>query len=167
MSSIYTQPPAEKPKAPLYKRKGFWIGVAVLVVVGSVANAVDGHSGKDTDAKPKPAVTVTETATPAAPATPAEEEPSAPAAEETPAAAVEPATENGDLPDMVGMSHQAAQDAAQAAGFFNLREEDASGADRMLLWDRNWKVCRQEPAPGSNALEKTITLYSVKTDESC
>ncbi|MEI5011685.1 hypothetical protein RB196_34440 [Streptomyces sp. PmtA] len=65
------------------------------------------------------------------------------------------------------MNHQDAQDTAQAAGFFNPREKDASGMERLLVLDRNWKVCKQEPAPGKHAAEKTITLYSVKADESC
>ncbi|MDQ0840509.1 hypothetical protein [Streptomyces sp. V1I6] len=39
--------------------------------------------------------------------------------------------------------------------------------ERLLILDSNWKVCKQEPAPGRNGVEKTITLYSVKSDESC
>lgn len=83
--------------------------------------------------------------------------------EEAPAAAVK----TGTLPNLVGMNHQLAQDTAQAAGFYGLREKDASGMERMLMLDRNWKVCRQEPAPGKHGVEITVTLYSVKNEESC
>lgn len=79
----------------------------------------------------------------------------------------EPATETAKLPNLVGEVHQYAQDKAQAAGFYNLAEEDASGEGRMLLWDRNWKVCSQDPAPGTYSVDTTVTLSSVKEYEDC
>lgn len=53
------------------------------------------------------------------------------------------------VPNVVGMNHQSAQDALQAAGFYNLAEEDATGQGRLLVWDRNWQVVAQVPASGS------------------
>jgi hypothetical protein len=70
------------------------------------------------------------------------------------------------VPDVVGMTHQYAQDEMQAAGLYNLDERDATGQDRVLLWDRNWVVVSQDPAPGTQVDENaTITLSSKKEGE--
>lgn len=66
-------------------------------------------------------------------------------------------------PDVVGMSHQGAQDALQEAGLYILDEEDATGQGRMLLYDRNWVVVEQDPPAGTRVSEdETITLRSKK-----
>jgi hypothetical protein len=70
------------------------------------------------------------------------------------------------VPDVVGENHQYAQDTLQAAGLYLLKEEDATGQGRMLMWDRNWEVVEQDPAPGSKVTEDTtITLRSQKIGE--
>lgn len=76
--------------------------------------------------------------------------------------------ERRELPQVVGLDHQLAQDTMQAAGFYNLVEYDASGQNRSLVFDRNWKVCRQNPR-GGTVVETTqpITLESVKDEEPC
>jgi len=67
------------------------------------------------------------------------------------------------VPNEVGRNHQAAQDDLQAHGFYRLREKDCTGRDRLLIWDRNWKVVRQSPKAGSRvSTNRTITLCSVK-----
>jgi ABC-type phosphonate transport system ATPase subunit len=67
------------------------------------------------------------------------------------------------VPNEVGRNHQAAQDDLQAHGFYNLREVDCTGKDRLLLWDRNWKVVRQSPRAGRRVSKNAaITLCSVK-----
>jgi hypothetical protein len=79
-----------------------------------------------------------------------------------------PAASTGDIavPNVVGKNHQLAQDTMQAAGLYNLDEEDATGAGRMLLWDRNWVVVRQSPAAGTMVSEgQTILLSSKKYGE--
>lgn len=76
-------------------------------------------------------------------------------------------SEKAKVPDLVGMNHQAAQDELQSLGFYGLREKDATGLDRMLLWDRNWQVCDQDPLPGTYPTTTEVTLYSVKIGESC
>lgn len=71
-----------------------------------------------------------------------------------------------EVPDVVGEDHQLAQDTMQAAGLYNLSEEDATGQDRMLLYDRNWTVVSQDPPAGTLVSEdQTITLRSRKDDE--
>jgi beta-lactam-binding protein with PASTA domain len=70
------------------------------------------------------------------------------------------------VPDVVGWDHQAAQDRMQAAGLYNLDEEDATGQGRLILWDRNWTVVWQSPAAGTLVSAETlIVLYSRKDDE--
>ena len=71
-----------------------------------------------------------------------------------------------EVPDVVGMDHQLAQDTMQSAGLYNLSEEDATGQDRLLLFDRNWVVVEQIPAAGSMVSEdQTIVLRSKKVGE--
>lgn len=70
------------------------------------------------------------------------------------------------VPDVVGEDHQLAQDTMQAAGLYNLAEEDASGQGRMLLYDRNWTVVSQSPTAGSMVSEdRTVTLRAEKDGE--
>ncbi len=70
------------------------------------------------------------------------------------------------VPDVTGGDHQLAQDTMQAAGLYNLSEEDATGNGRLLLYDRNWTVVRQKPKAGGCVSEDTtIILYSKKDDE--
>lgn len=77
-----------------------------------------------------------------------------------------PAARRVRVPDVVGMDHQAAQNRMQDAGLFNLRERDATGAGRMLIWDRNWVVVDQQPAAGSRVGEdRKVLLYAVKDGE--
>lgn len=81
------------------------------------------------------------------------------------ASAAEP--ETATLPNLVGQDLQAAQDAAQAAGFYVLDDQDASGQSRLQVFDRNWNVCSQKPAAGTHPTDTAVTLYAVKDDETC
>ncbi|MDN3356302.1 PASTA domain-containing protein [Actinomadura sp. DC4] len=70
------------------------------------------------------------------------------------------------VPAVVGRNHQLAQNTMQAAGLYNLREKDATGRGRLLIWDRNWVVVRQSPPAGRRVRPDTvITLYSKKIGE--
>jgi hypothetical protein len=135
---------------------------AVAAVLLTAAACEDGSG---TDAKPEPAVTVTETAAPATPATPAEEEESAPAEEpveeDTPAA--EEASEP--VPDVVGMNHADAMTVLHTAGFL-VDEESVSPGNTFILNNSNWHVCSQDPQPGATDVLR-VTINSVKLDESC
>jgi beta-lactam-binding protein with PASTA domain len=68
------------------------------------------------------------------------------------------------VPDVVGMDHQLAQDTMQAAGLYNLSEEDATGQGRLLLWDRNWTVVGQSPSAGAMVTEDQTIILSSKKD---
>ncbi|MDT7847632.1 PASTA domain-containing protein [Streptomyces justiciae] len=87
--------------------------------------------------------------------------PSAPAVED------EADAETATLPDLVGQDLQAAQDEAQASGFYVLDDQDAGGQGRLQIYDRNWTVCSQEPQAGTYPTDTPVTLYAVKDDESC
>ncbi|MFF8724955.1 hypothetical protein ACF073_00515 [Streptomyces sp. NPDC015171] len=71
------------------------------------------------------------------------------------------------LPNMTGSQLQAAQDEAQSAGFTNLSSEDATGRGRARLWDRNWRVCSQNPKAGEADPETLVVFQVVKKGESC
>lgn len=130
--------------------------VVVLLVAGC------GSSTDSTEEATKTVVTVVEKvverpADPAAPAKPAASKPK-------PADAESAGTIK--VPNVVGENHQYAQDTMQAAGLYNLDERDATGQDRMLVWDRNWVVVSQDPAAGTMVTEDTtITLSSKKEGE--
>lgn len=70
------------------------------------------------------------------------------------------------VPNVVGKNHQLAQDLMQAEGLYNLREKDATGANRMLILDRNWVVVSQSPKAGLRVPADTVvTLASRKVGE--
>jgi hypothetical protein len=76
------------------------------------------------------------------------------------------------MPNLVGTDLQSAQDAIQSVtddGIWYTHSHDATGAGRMQLWDRDWKVCSQNVAPGASIHSGTsITFDVVKRDsETC
>lgn len=75
--------------------------------------------------------------------------------------------EPADLPSFAGMGLQAAQDKAQSLGFYRLDSHDAQGRGRDQVWDRDWKVCFQRPAPGRRLITATVDFGAVKLEESC
>ena len=83
----------------------------------------------------------------------------------TEASADQAEPETSDVPDVVGMNHGEAQSLLRSKGFM-VNEEDASPEGRWILDNSNWKVCRQDPAPGATDALR-VAIYSVKVDESC
>ncbi|MGN9845287.1 PASTA domain-containing protein [Nonomuraea sp. H19] len=78
----------------------------------------------------------------------------------------EPAAEEKKLPDVVGMNLQEGQDTLQAAGFYVLNDKDATGQNRLQVFDRNWVITKQSPAAGRKVSTDTlITLYAKKIGE--
>lgn len=64
------------------------------------------------------------------------------------------------------MNLQAAQDKLQAAGFYVLDDQDATGQGRFQVFDRNWVVTRQKPAAGRKISTDTlVVLYAKKYGE--
>ena len=60
---------------------------------------------------------------------------------------------------------QAAQDLIQTQGVFYSRSEDATGAGRMQILDRDWVVVDQQPAAGEPIGEGDALLYVKKIGE--
>lgn len=107
----------------------------------------------------RPTVTATATVTQTVP-------PSATPPSATQPSVARPSVHAGVVPNVVGLNHQLAQDTMQAAGFYFLTEEDATGQGRLLINDRNWVVVSQQPAGGSKAAPDTkIVLRSKKIGE--
>ena len=71
------------------------------------------------------------------------------------------------LPNLVGKGLQAAEDEAQAAGFFALTSHDALGRRRDQVQDREWTVCFQDPAPGPAPSSTLVVLGAVRLGETC
>jgi hypothetical protein len=111
-------------------------------------------------AAPQPTVTVT-----AAPPPSPTVSVAPPTAQPTPSVTAS-APKQAVVPNVVGVNHQLAQDTMQAAGFYFLTEEDATGQGRLLVNDRNWVVVSQDPAAGSTVPTDTkILLRSKKLGE--
>ena len=95
----------------------------------------------------------------------------APAAPSPPAPTSAPAETSWTMPNLVGSGLQDAQDAIQRLtgyGFAVTSSHDATGAARMQVSDRNWKVCSQNVAPGETITSGTqIDFGVVKLDENC
>ncbi|MFC5153164.1 hypothetical protein [Streptomyces amakusaensis] len=147
----------------------------IVLVIGLIGSAASPTPKTVTKSVPGPTVTKTVTVT----VTPKAEEPAAPVQPKKPkpagTEAATPAsradkdtsTDTERLPNLVGQQLQAAQDAAQAAGFYLLGSHDATGEGRMQVLDRNWKVCSQTPAPGAADPSKMVDFGAVKIEETC
>jgi hypothetical protein len=75
------------------------------------------------------------------------------------------------MPNLVGKNLQEAQDAIQELTDFEIpitSSHDATGAGREQLLDRNWKVCSQNIAAGTEISSASrIDFGAVRTDERC
>ncbi len=92
----------------------------------------------------------------------------APAAEATTTAFTSPPTTvivKHEMPNVVCMTLQDAQNLIQKAGVFYSKSFDASGKGRKQLWDRGWIVVSQNIAPGTAFGNGDAKLGAVKTDE--
>ncbi|MEH0657578.1 hypothetical protein QA860_07480 [Streptomyces stelliscabiei] len=69
------------------------------------------------------------------------------------------------MPDFKGKAVKVARDALDSST--SLTVNDASGNDRFVLVESNWKVCTQEPAAGAKLDGQPVTLTAVKFDEAC
>ncbi len=112
--------------------------------------------------------TVTDTATPRATPTSSETPAAVTAASTTPTA---PSADSFVMPNEVGQGLQAAQDDIQRVSgnpLFFTDSTDASGAGRLQILDRDWKVCSQNVAPGARVNQDSdISFAAVKLGEAC
>ena len=154
--------PFDKQDQPSPRRNApAWIilGSAVVLLVVVIGVVIASGGGDDTPAVPAAASTVTVERTVA----PTTTTPSSSSVAPRPTASA--ADGAGVMPDVVCMNLQAAQDRIQKTGVFYSRSEDATGKGRAQLFDRNWIVVSQSPAPGSRIGEGDAVLSVVKTDE--
>ena len=124
--------------------------------------------GNDQQPQQQPTVTVTAPAnSPAPPATSPSPSPrSIPTAAPSKPPTPPQESRSAAVPAVVGLNHQLAQDTMQAAGFYYLTEEDATGQGRLLVNDRNWVVVTQSPEGGATAaVDSKIVLRSKKIGE--
>jgi hypothetical protein len=82
-----------------------------------------------------------------------------------------PAESSWTMPNLVGSGLQDAQDAIQRLTGYGIAvttSHDATGAARMQLSDRSWKVCSQNVPPGETITSGTLIDFGVvKLDEDC
>lgn len=86
-------------------------------------------------------------------------------APQPPVPAPAPAPASAIMPAVTCMILQTAQDVIQEAGVFFSRSDDATGAGRMQVMDRNWVVVAQTPAAGEPVGEAEAVLSVVKIGE--
>ncbi|MEU9605775.1 PASTA domain-containing protein [Streptomyces sp. NPDC048057] len=165
---------APKPQGPGWARKRFVVpGAAVLFFMGVGIGASGGGDEGEKGGRAAPGPTVTVTPRGGAAPAPAVTATVTAAPAKTPRTTAGVAHAGGDsgatpVPNFVGMGLQAAQDAAQDVGFSMLTSHDSTGERRNQLWDRNWKVCTQEPAAGKKVPKDTeLNFGTVKNEERC
>ncbi|MEV3972535.1 hypothetical protein AB0K68_31030 [Streptomyces sp. NPDC050698] len=76
-----------------------------------------------------------------------------------------PETVSGSMPDVKGKAVKVARQALDPST--SITVDDASGQDRVIFLESNWKVCGQEPASGTELDGRPVKLTAVKFDESC
>ncbi|WP_425247557.1 hypothetical protein [Streptomyces sp. NEAU-NA10] len=69
------------------------------------------------------------------------------------------------MPDYVGKSVKVARQSLDSGT--SITVEDASGDDRFVIVESNWKVCTQTPAAGTRIDGEPVTFTAVKFGESC
>lgn len=74
-------------------------------------------------------------------------------------------TAGSTMSDFKGKSVKVAREALDPNT--SLLAKDASGEDRAIIFESNWKVCSQEPAAGTRLEGQPVTLNAVKFEESC
>lgn len=71
----------------------------------------------------------------------------------------------GKMPNLAGKSVKVARQALDSST--SLEVKDASGQDRNVIVESNWKVCSQDPQAGAALTGQPVTLTAVKFEESC
>lgn len=76
-----------------------------------------------------------------------------------------PAKTGSTMPNFVGKGLAAAR--SSLPGSASITSTDASGDDRMIILESNWKICSQTPKAGAAYSGQPVTFTAVKTDETC
>jgi hypothetical protein len=134
--------------------------IALTAVAAAATVAVLTGCGRGTTASTAPATVTVEVSA------------SSPAAVPQSSAAVgAPMAESWTMPDLVGTGLQEAQDSMQRLTAFGIAittSHDTTGAGRMQVSDRNWKVCTQSVQPGATVTPETLIDFgAVKLEEEC
>lgn len=69
------------------------------------------------------------------------------------------------MPDFQGKSVKAARQVLDSAT--SITVNDASGQDRIVFMESNWRICSQEPASGAKLDGQPVTFAAVKFGEAC
>jgi hypothetical protein len=69
------------------------------------------------------------------------------------------------MPELTGKSVKVARLSLDPST--SVKVTDASGEKRAILVDSNWKVCGQDPKPGTKLSGQPVSLTAVKFEESC
>ncbi|MFH9980205.1 hypothetical protein ACH4ND_13310 [Streptomyces sp. NPDC017179] len=77
----------------------------------------------------------------------------------------EPEKVGSTMPNFVGKAVKVARQALDSST--SITVDDASGQDRMVLIESNWKVCSTDPAAGEKLDGQPVTIGAVKFGESC
>ncbi|MGW7726220.1 PASTA domain-containing protein [Streptomyces canus] len=76
-----------------------------------------------------------------------------------------PAEAGATMPNFDGKSVKAAR--ASLDSSTSITVKDATGDDRFILVESNWKVCTQDPKSGANLNGQPVTFTAVKYEETC
>ena len=76
-----------------------------------------------------------------------------------------PAEAGATMPNFAGKSVKAAR--ASLDSSTSITVKDATGEDRFILVESNWKVCTQDPKAGANLNGQPVTFTAVKYEETC
>ena len=69
------------------------------------------------------------------------------------------------MPDLRGKSVKVARGVLDPST--SIEVTDASGQDRTILVESNWKVCSHDPQAGAELTGQPVALTAVKFEESC
>jgi beta-lactam-binding protein with PASTA domain len=76
-----------------------------------------------------------------------------------------PASEGQAMPDLTGKSLNVATGSLPSGT--SITAKDISGQGRVIIVESNWKICSQDPKPGTQFTGQPVTFGVVKFGESC
>jgi hypothetical protein len=79
--------------------------------------------------------------------------------------AATPNSGGGEMPKLTGKSVRVARLSLDSSTSMSVK--DASGEDRAILVESNWKVCGQDPKAGEKLTGQPVSLTAVKFEEAC